>query len=112
MIANQSWERFMRYVIAAATIALLSVPAHADTMANCSAAWKAKAPATTAAGTYQAWSKQCLASGYMVPAAAPPAAATTAAPAGATGQCKDGTYTMSKTHSGACSHHGGVAKWL
>jgi hypothetical protein len=33
-------------------------------------------------------------------------------PAGATGKCKDGTYTMSKTHSGACSHHGGVANWL
>ena len=34
------------------------------------------------------------------------------APSGATGLCKDGTYTMSKMHSGACSHHGGVAKWL
>jgi len=101
----------MRYLIVAATVALLAVPAHADTMANCSAAWKAKAPAATAAGTYQAWSKQCLAKGYMVPAAATPAAMT-AAPAGATGQCKDGTYTMSKTHSGACSGHGGVARWL
>jgi len=39
-------------------------------------------------------------------------AATGAAPAGATGQCKDGTFTMSKTHSGSCSHHGGVAKWF
>ncbi len=35
-----------------------------------------------------------------------------AAPEGATGVCKDGTYTKSKGHSGACSHHGGVAKWL
>ena len=35
-----------------------------------------------------------------------------ASPAGATGQCKDGTYTHSKTHQGACSHHGGVAKWF
>ena len=34
------------------------------------------------------------------------------APAGATAKCKDGTYSMSKTHSGACSHHGGVANWL
>jgi hypothetical protein len=33
-------------------------------------------------------------------------------PTGATGLCKDGTYTTSKTHSGACSHHKGVAKWL
>ncbi|HEV2649836.1 MAG TPA: DUF3761 domain-containing protein [Rhizomicrobium sp.] len=37
---------------------------------------------------------------------------TGAAPEGATGVCKDGTYTKSKGHSGACSHHGGVAKWL
>jgi hypothetical protein len=49
-------------------------------------------------------------------AAAPTSKATTAAndtsPAGATAQCKDGTYSHSKTHQGACSHHGGVAKWL
>jgi hypothetical protein len=34
------------------------------------------------------------------------------APAGATAKCKDGTYSMSKQHSGACSHHGGVSNWL
>lgn len=33
-------------------------------------------------------------------------------PSGATAQCKDGTYSHSTTHRGACSHHGGVAKWL
>ena len=33
-------------------------------------------------------------------------------PAGATAQCKDGTFWLSKAHSGACSSHGGVAKWL
>jgi hypothetical protein len=99
----------MRYLIAAAAIALLAVPAHADTMKNCGAAWTAKAPAAVAAGTYAAWSKMCLAKGYTVPASAP---AMSAAPAGATGQCKDGTYTMSKSHQGACSNHGGVAKWL
>ena len=42
----------------------------------------------------------------------PKAPALAPAPKGATGLCKDGTYTMSKTHSGACSHHGGVSKWL
>jgi hypothetical protein len=46
------------------------------------------------------------------PAATPVAAATAGAPAGAAAQCKDGTYSMSKHHSGSCSHHGGVAKWL
>jgi hypothetical protein len=34
------------------------------------------------------------------------------APTGATAKCKDGTYSFSKTHSGSCSHHGGVANWL
>jgi hypothetical protein len=43
-------------------------------------------------------------------ASAKPAAG--AAPAGATAKCKDGTYSKSKTHSGTCSHHGGVDQWL
>ena len=81
------------------------------------------------ATTYKDYSKSCLSGGSNAAAAAPAMAPTTmkpaqpmagsamgaasgAAPAGATGQCKDGTYTMSKTHSGSCSHHGGVAKWF
>jgi hypothetical protein len=58
-----------------------------------------------------------------VPAAAPTGAAPTAAapaapaaagaaPAGATAKCKDGTYSKSKSHSGACSKHGGVDSFL
>lgn len=40
-------------------------------------------------------------------------AKTTAAngPENATAKCKDGTYSHAKSHSGACSHHGGVAEW-
>lgn len=34
------------------------------------------------------------------------------APAGATAECKDGTYSFSESRSGTCSHHGGVARWL
>lgn len=34
------------------------------------------------------------------------------APAGSTGECKDGTYTTSAQKEGACSSHGGVKKWL
>lgn len=37
---------------------------------------------------------------------------SSSAPAGATAQCVDGTYSFSQSHSGTCSHHGGVASWL
>jgi hypothetical protein len=33
-------------------------------------------------------------------------------PSGATAVCRDGTYSFSQHHSGTCSHHGGVSKWL
>src|SRR6266851_5486926 len=35
-----------------------------------------------------------------------------ALPQGATAQCRDGTYSFSRSRRGTCSHHGGVAKWL
>jgi hypothetical protein len=60
------------------------------------------------------------------PAAAAPAPTTTAAPktsvatttppagapADASAQCKDGSYSHAKHHRGACSKHGGVQQWL
>jgi hypothetical protein len=42
----------------------------------------------------------------------PHASASGADPSGATAQCKDGSYSDAKHHTGACSRHGGVAKWL
>jgi hypothetical protein len=33
-------------------------------------------------------------------------------PTGATANCKDGSYSHSKQHSGSCAGHGGVAKFL
>ena len=52
----------------------------------------------------------------VAPAPAAPAAPAPAAPApdpghpaGATAQCKDGTYSYAAHHQGACSNHGGVA---
>jgi hypothetical protein len=45
------------------------------------------------------------------PAPAPTAGKAT--PAGkATAKCKDGSLSYAKVHTGACSHHGGVAQWL
>jgi hypothetical protein len=38
--------------------------------------------------------------------------ASSSAPAGATAECRDGSYSFSQSHSGTCSHHGGVARWL
>jgi hypothetical protein len=35
-----------------------------------------------------------------------------AVPAGATAQCRDGSYSFSRSRRGTCSHHGGAAKWL
>ena len=35
-----------------------------------------------------------------------------AAPEGATAQCRDGSYSFSRSRRGTCSYHGGVAKWL
>ena len=33
-------------------------------------------------------------------------------PAGASAQCRDGTYSFSENRRGTCSGHGGVASWL
>ncbi len=33
-------------------------------------------------------------------------------PAGASAQCRDGTFSFSQSRRGTCLHHGGVAKWL
>ncbi len=33
-------------------------------------------------------------------------------PAGASAQCRDGSYSFSQSRRGTCSGHGGVAKWL
>lgn len=33
-------------------------------------------------------------------------------PAGASAQCRDGTYSFSQHRRGTCSHHGGISTWL
>jgi hypothetical protein len=53
-------------------------------------------------GTYVNSAGNTVCSPYSAPSA----------PAGATAQCRDGTYSFSQSRSGTCSHHGGVATWL
>ena len=53
-----------------------------------------------------------VASGAKPGAPATKEGTKTAAPTGATGQCKDGTYTKAKSERGACSGHGGVGAWI
>jgi uncharacterized protein YgiM (DUF1202 family) len=33
-------------------------------------------------------------------------------PSGATAECRDGTFSFSRSRRGTCSHHGGVKRWL
>ena len=35
-----------------------------------------------------------------------------ATPAGASAQCRDGSWSFSLHRRGTCSHHGGVARWI
>lgn len=110
-------------------------------MQDCAAQWQTMKKAHTAHGTYKEFSKTCLSSKSAAgpstsqmaaneqksarttgqtrmqrteqgTAAAPTSKSVTHEAAGATARCKDGTYSHAKTHSGACSGHGGVEQWM
>ena len=124
----------MRILIAASAACLLFAgAAEAKDMKACSADWKAQKTARTSGSqTHKQFMTTCLAAGSPGVAPSPPAAsvpvqqpgkgtpnagvapsmAAASAPTGATAKCKDGTFSMSKHHSGSCSHHGGVAQFL
>jgi hypothetical protein len=72
---------------------------------------KASAPAPAAAPMATAPAAKPHAAAAPAKTAAP-SAEDPNSPEGATARCGDGTYSHSQQHSGACSHHGGVAQWL
>ena len=89
----------MRLIALAAFAGLLATAAHADTMKNCAAAWKAMSPADKAADNVQGLLHDVPQEGHDGGAATGSMAASPA-PAGATAMCKDNTYSMAKTASG------------
>jgi hypothetical protein len=88
---------------------------HKDFIAGCLKGAPAAAPAAPAQPAKPSIFAHHAPAAMPTPAAkpaAPAVAARSAQPAGATALCKDGSWSLSKTHSGSCSHHGGVAKFL
>jgi uncharacterized protein DUF3761 len=77
------------------------------------ATWLADSTASTTAAPQTSTEEQKTVppASTAVESRAPGRSAAVSAPADATAKCKDGTYSHSKTHTGACSHHGGVAEW-
>jgi hypothetical protein len=81
----------------------------------CSATWSGQHGRIARRDLKPAKSQQSAGPGYRnsdgkwVPS---PQRSPTGPPAGASAQCNDGTYSFSKHHSGTCSHHCGVRRWL
>jgi hypothetical protein len=74
---------------------------------RCPGHWKS---ILTLFGEHMKTAVRCVAVALIV-AGAQFAMAQAAAPAGSTGQCKDGTYTSTATKQGACRGHKGVKEW-
>jgi hypothetical protein len=106
--------RLLRHTlcILATILVLLSQP-YASQAPSAS---QSQSPSTASSGTKPSSAKpDCTSNGTYVNSkgqTVPRPENCSAPPKGATAQCRDGTYSFSKSRSGTCSHHGGVAKWL
>lgn len=87
---------------AAPTVTAQETPQPAPTPVAAPAPAPAPKPKTCDSGYYINSDGNCVQSPTYAPSA----------PAGATAECRDGTYSFSQHRSGTCSHHGGVARWL
>jgi hypothetical protein len=96
-------------IVAAVSAGLLASPAFAssstDAMKTCNTKWSGMTAAEKTATPYKGFMSDCMKTPTGLTTQTP-------VPAGATGKCKDGTYTMAKTHQGACSTRGGVDSWI
>jgi len=96
----------------AAALVLLSQPLPSQAPS----ASQSQPPAATNSGTKPNQPKpNCTSNGTYVNSkgqTVPRPENCSAPPKGASAQCRDGTYSFSKSRRGTCSHHGGVAKWL
>ena len=108
-------------VIAVAASTGSALAAGNPRMKACADSWKSTPPG--ASQTYKQFMTTCLHVGTPATAPTPipvgPSAETaaknpakTSSALNATAQCKDGSYSQSAQHASACSHHGGVAKFL
>jgi hypothetical protein len=110
---SAEWSDVKIY-LAASQAAPATTPAPAPTAAPTTQAPAALPPSAPVPAVQQPTAADCGDGSYVNvdgncisgPVAAP------SAPAGATAQCNDGTYSFSQHRSGTCSHHGGVAVWL
>ena len=116
-----------KWVLALGSLAFVALAAsvsNSPATAQVAATQTAAAPAAQAAPPPQ-WQAKPYAVAAPVPQPAPNGTYTNVdgyrvpshyyaptAPAGASAQCRDGSYSFSLHRQGTCSHHGGVSQWL
>ena len=94
----------MRLIAVAALAGLIAVPAHADTIQNCAAAWRNMLSADRGDMTHKEWLAKCLKQTYQV--------GEYGVPGYAIAICKDGHFSRRKKTAHRCAHHGGVDMYL